>query len=166
MPRRHRSYSTQLALICATCMLFVCCTSTKQTDESKHTDTLKKTDTTDRRIDGTFKKTDATDLIPRLRFSPSVLVTTPDSLGYVTSKVYIHNDGGDTLVMSDVKGSCGCAGVSVQRNRIARLDSGMIYLQINTKSFTEPSNNVDFTVKSNAENSPAVFRVIINVPKK
>jgi len=104
--------------------------------------------------------------LPRLRFSPPVLVTTPDSLGFVTAKVYIHNDGGGSLVMSEVKGSCGCAGASVQRNKVVAPDSGMIYLQINTKSFTEPINNVDFTVKSNADNSPTVFRAIIHKTKQ
>ena len=39
----------------------------------------------------------------------------------------------------------------------------MIYLQINTKSFTEDTNNVDFTVKSNADNTPTVFRAIIHL---
>ena len=100
-----------------------------------------------------------------MRFSPPVLVTTPDSLGYVTARVYIHNDGGGTLTMTEVKASCGCAGASVQRPKATATDSGMIYLQINAKSFTQDINNVDFSVKSNADNSPTVFRAIIHLSK-
>lgn len=104
-------------------------------------------------------------LPPHLRFSPAVLIAKPDSLGFVTARIYIHNDGGGVLMMSDVKGSCGCAGVSVQRNKVTSTDSGMIYIQVNTKAFAEASNNVDFTVKSNADNSPSVFRAVININK-
>lgn len=125
-------------------------------DATKTSDTLPDSHSTDSaKASGT----------PHLRFSPSVLVTTPDSLGFVTARVYIRNDGGGTLVLSDVKASCGCAGASVQRNKITSADSGMIYLQINAKSFTQTSNNVEFTVKSNADNSPTVFRAIINLRK-
>lgn len=107
-------------------------------------------------------KPEPTTEAPRLRFNPPVLVTTPDSLGFVTARIYIYNDGGGTLMMSEIKASCGCAGGSVQRNKVTSSDSGMIYLQINSKSFTEDINNVDFTVKSNADNSPTVFRAIIH----
>lgn len=156
----HLVRLTVILLVCALCCACSTTTATKETTTqapdkpsgSAGADTLHQADTSKASL-------------PILRFSPSVLVTTPDAAGYVTAKVYIHNDGAGKLMMTDVKGSCGCAGASVQRNGVMSSDSGMIYLQINTKSFTEPSNNVDFTVRSNASNSPTVFRAIINLQK-
>lgn len=163
MTMRSHRISLDALFAVAACVLLVCCTSSKTAQITTMSGDAKAPEAAQQQAPAT--PADSKDATPRLRFSPSVLVTTPDSLGYVTAKVYIRNDGGGTLIMTDIKGSCGCAGASVQRNRITTLDSGMIYLQINTKSFTEVTNNVDFTVKSNADNSPTVFRTVINIRK-
>jgi len=98
---------------------------------------------------------------PKVAFDPPVLVTTADSSGYVTAMVKVLNIGTDTVRILGVKGSCGCAGASVQRSTAVPDKPGAIYLTVNTRGFVDSVNNVDFTLTSTATNSPTVFRIVV-----
>jgi hypothetical protein len=102
---------------------------------------------------------------PKMAFEPVSIITVPDSTGYVTKMINIRNTGGGTLTLTNVVGSCKCAGGSVQSNSVAADSTARVYLWINTQHFTDTINYVDFTIESNAFNSPAVFRVAVRKPK-
>lgn len=103
---------------------------------------------------------------PEATFRPTGIVTEADSSGFVTQMVEVVNTGEGTLTLSSVNGSCGCAGGSVQTNNAVSDSSAKLYLWINTRHFTDTLNHVDFTVASNASNSPSVFRITVTKPSR
>lgn len=98
---------------------------------------------------------------PVLKLDPPALVVDADSAGFVVTRVKFVNTGGGTATVSSVTGSCGCASASVQRNHASGITYGELRLGINAQSFKDSLNNVDFTVHSNAKNSPSVIRVVV-----
>ena len=103
---------------------------------------------------------------PKMTFEPSSIETTPDSTGFVARMIDIRNTGGGTLTLSNIAGSCKCAGGSVQYNNVAADSTARVYLWINTQHFTDSVNYVDYTIESNAFNSPAVFRITVRLPNQ
>lgn len=101
---------------------------------------------------------------PTIRFTPPALTLRADSSGFVVGRVNFVNTGGGTLTVSSVNGSCGCATASVQRNNIQPMAMGELRFGINTHTFKDSVNNVDYTVASNATNSVVVFRVVVLKP--
>lgn len=101
---------------------------------------------------------------PKMTFEPTSIETTPDSTGYVTQMINIRNTGGGVLTLTNVAGSCKCAGGSVQSNGVAADSTARVYLWINANHFTDTVNYVDYTIESNAFNSPAVFRIVVRKP--
>ncbi len=100
-----------------------------------------------------------------LRFDPPVVSVVRDSAGYVQAMVRVYNDKGDTVRLTGVKGSCGCASASVQRPLMHDSTPARFYLAINAKHFTDTLNYVDFTIDHTGSGSPATYRVVVRVPK-
>jgi hypothetical protein len=102
---------------------------------------------------------------PTVTFEPPVFVTLADSAGFVTKMIKIRNTGGGVLTMTRAQASCGCAGATIQQNNIGADSTGKVYLYVNSKSFTDTVNNVDFTIFSNATNPEATFRIVVRKPE-
>lgn len=102
---------------------------------------------------------------PTVTFEPSVFVTLADSAGFVTKMIKIRNTGGGVLTMTRAQASCGCAGATIQQNNIGPDSTGKVYLYVNSQSFTDTLNNVDFTIYSNATNPEATFRIVVRKPE-
>lgn len=99
---------------------------------------------------------------PVLSVVPERIVLQADSAGYAQSMVAIRNTGGGVLSMTSVKGSCGCASASVQRNGARPGVDGKIYVMINTSAFPDSVGTVEYTIVSNARNSPSTIRVDVH----
>lgn len=80
--------------------------------------------------------------------------------------VRIFSPTGDTLRLTNIKGSCGCANASVQRPMMHDSTPARIYLAINAKHFTDSLNYVDYTIDHTGTGSPATYRVIVRLPKE
>lgn len=103
--------------------------------------------------------------VPQAAFRPTGIITEPDSTGFVTRMIEVVNTGDGVLSVTSVDGSCGCAGGSVQTNHVVKDSAAKLYLWINSRHFTDTVNHVDFTVASNAANSPTVFRITVTQPQ-
>ncbi|NQW29160.1 MAG: DUF1573 domain-containing protein [Ignavibacteria bacterium] len=102
---------------------------------------------------------------PTVTFEPPAFVTLADSAGFVTKMIKIRNTGGGVLTMTRAQASCGCAGATIQKNNILPDSTGKVYLYVNSKSFVDTINNVDFTIHSNASNPEATFRIVVRKPE-
>lgn len=100
-----------------------------------------------------------------LRFDPPVVSVVRDSAGYVQAMVRVYSDKGDTVRLTRVTGSCGCASASVQRPLMYDSTPARLYLAINAKHFTDTLNYVDYTIDHTGSGSPATYRVVVRVPK-
>lgn len=101
-----------------------------------------------------------------VRFNPQVVSVVRDSTGYVQSMVSVFSVSGDSIRITDIKGSCGCATASVQRPLMHDSVPGNIYLSINANHFTDSLNYVDYQVTHTGAGSPAGYRVVVRVPKE
>lgn len=101
-----------------------------------------------------------------LRFDPPVVSVVRDSTGYVQAMVRVFNPAGDTIRLTNVKGSCGCANASVQRPMMHDSTPARIYLAINAKHFTDSLNYVDYTIDHTGSSTPATYRVVVRLPKE
>lgn len=96
-----------------------------------------------------------------VRFDPPVLVADRDSTGFVQSMIRLYSDHGDSIRITGVSGSCGCASASVQRPLMHDTTPGKIYVQINAKHFTDTLNTVLYTVTHTGSSKPSVVSVIV-----
>ncbi|MEN9795191.1 MAG: hypothetical protein RLZZ150_168 [Bacteroidota bacterium] len=79
--------------------------------------------------------------------------------------VRVYSPNGDTVRITNVKGSCGCANASVQRPIMHDSTPARIYIAINAKHFTDSLNYVDYTIDHTGAGSPATYRVVVRLPK-
>lgn len=100
-----------------------------------------------------------------LRFDPPVVSVVRDSTGFVQAMVRVYSSNGDTVRLTNIKGSCGCANASVQRPMAHDSTPARIYLAINAKHFTDSLNYVDYTIDHTGTGSPASYRVVVRLPK-
>lgn len=100
-----------------------------------------------------------------IRFDPQSISVERDSTGFVQAMVRLYSTTGDTIRITDVQGSCGCATASVQRPIASDTTPAKIYIGVNAKHFTDSLNNVDFTVSHTGPHSPAMYRVVVAIPK-
>ncbi|MCX6140628.1 MAG: hypothetical protein NTX15_07370 [Candidatus Kapabacteria bacterium] len=103
---------------------------------------------------------------PSVRFNPQVVSVVRDSTGYVQSMVSVFSVKGDSIRITDIKGSCGCATASVQRPVMHDSIPGKIYLSINARHFTDSLNYVDYLVTHTGAGSPTGYRVVVRLPKE
>ncbi|MFM8772181.1 MAG: hypothetical protein ACKOE4_09235 [Candidatus Kapaibacterium sp.] len=96
-----------------------------------------------------------------VRFDPPTLVVDRDSSGFVQSMIKLYSDHGDSIRVTGVSGSCGCASASVQRPLMHDTTPAKIYVQINAKHFTDTLNTVLYTVNHTGSSKPAVLSVIV-----
>lgn len=96
-----------------------------------------------------------------VRFDPPTLVVDRDSSGFVQSMIKLYSDHGDSIRVTGVSGSCGCASASVQRPLMHDTTPAKIYVQINAKHFTDSLNTVLYTVTHTGSSKPAVLSVIV-----
>lgn len=101
-----------------------------------------------------------------VRFDPPSLVVDRDSSGFVQSMVKLYSDHGDSIRVTGVSGSCGCASASVQRPLMHDTTAAKIYVQINAKHFTDSVNTVLYTVTHSGSSKPAVFSVVVHCKTK
>lgn len=100
-----------------------------------------------------------------VRFDPPVVSVVRDSTGFVQAMVRVYSANGDTVRLTNIKGSCGCANASVQRPVMHDSTPGKIYLAINAQHFTDSLNYVDYTIDHTGPGSPASYRVVVRLPK-
>ena len=100
-----------------------------------------------------------------VRFEPQVIEVVRDSSGFVQSMVSLFSVTGDSIRITGIKGSCGCATASVQRPVMFDSVPGKVYLSINANHFTDSLNYVDFAITHSGANSPSGYRVIVRLPK-
>ncbi len=100
-----------------------------------------------------------------VRFEPAVLSVVRDSTGYVQHMISLYSTSKDTVRITGVKGSCGCANASVQRPLATDSLPGRIYVAVNAHHFTDSVNYVDYTINHSGSATPAMFRVIVRLPK-
>jgi len=80
--------------------------------------------------------------------------------------VSVYNTVSDTIRLTNIKGSCGCANASVQRPVMHDSTPARIYLAINAKHFTDTLNYVDYTIDHTGSSKPATYRVVVRLPKE
>ncbi len=103
---------------------------------------------------------------PSVRFDPPVISVVRDSTGFVQAMVRMYSVKGDTIRITGVKGSCGCASASIQRPIAHDSTPAKIYIGVNAKHFTDSLNYVDFTVSHTGAGSPTGYRVVVRLPKE
>lgn len=96
-----------------------------------------------------------------VRFEPPTLIVTRDSTGFVQSMVRVYSDHGDTIRVTNVSGSCGCASASVQRPLMHDTTPAKIYVMIDARHFKDSINTVQYTVNHSGSSRPAMFNVSI-----
>lgn len=101
-----------------------------------------------------------------VRFDPPVVSVVRDSTGFVQAMVNMFSVAGDSIRITGIKGSCGCANASVQRPVMTDSIPGRIYLAINAGHFTDSLNYVDYTITHTGSGSPAGYRVVVRLPKE
>ena len=96
---------------------------------------------------------------------PSVIEISPQKLfvpipkgKYFTKKVEVFNRGGQPLEIQSIKSSCFCANATAMQKKVYSFEIGEIYLSINLDGL-KGNKIVEFTINSNAENSPLVYEV-------
>ncbi|MBU3678032.1 MAG: hypothetical protein FGM32_00305 [Candidatus Kapabacteria bacterium] len=96
-----------------------------------------------------------------VRIDPPTLIVDRDASGFVQSMIKLYSDHGDSIRVTGVSGSCGCASASVQRPLMHDTTPAKIYVQINAKHFTDSLNTVLYTVNHTGSSKPAVLSVIV-----
>lgn len=107
---------------------------------------------------------DAKSVTP-VRFEPQIIDVVRDSTGYVQAMVNLFSVTRDSIHITGIKGSCGCATASVQRPLLHDSVPGKIYLAINAHHFVDSLNYVDYTISHTGSSSPVSYRVIVRLPK-
>ena len=100
-------------------------------------------------------------LRPEISFSPKEIIVDQPASGFVVEEVTVLNRGTLPLQIHAVTPSCGCAGATVLENPVQPMNVGKIRLSVNTKSFTDSLNRVEFLVQSNAENGTVPYYLIV-----
>lgn len=98
---------------------------------------------------------------PSLRFEPETLRVDRDASGYVQAMVPVYASGQDTVRLTGISGSCGCASASIQRAVATKETPARFYLAINAKHFKDTLNTVEYTITHDGANSPALYYVVV-----
>lgn len=98
---------------------------------------------------------------PLLRFEPETLRVDRDASGYVQAMIPVYTTGQDTIKLTGISGSCGCASASIQRAVATRDTPAKFYCAINAKHFKDSVNTVEYTITHSGTNSPVRYFVII-----
>lgn len=98
---------------------------------------------------------------PSLRFEPETLRVDRDASGYVQAMVPVFAAGQDTIRLTGIAGSCGCASASIQRAVATKDTPAKFYCAINAKHFKDSLNTVEYTITHSGANSPARYFVVV-----
>ncbi len=98
---------------------------------------------------------------PSLRFEPETLRVYRDASGYVQAMVPVFAAGQDTIRLTGIAGSCGCASASIQRAVATKDTPAKFYCAINAKHIKDSLNTVEYTVTHSGANSPARYFVVV-----
>lgn len=98
---------------------------------------------------------------PFLRFEPETLRVDRDASGYVQAMVPVYSSGADTVRLTGITGSCGCASASIQRAIATRDTPAKIFCAINAKHFKDSVNTVEYTITHSGANSPVRYFVVV-----
>jgi len=98
---------------------------------------------------------------PFLRFEPETLRVDRDASGYVQAMVPVFTSGTDTVQLTGITGSCGCASASIQRAIATKDTPAKFYCAINAKHFKDTLNTVEYTITHSGANSPARYYVVV-----
>lgn len=98
---------------------------------------------------------------PVLRFEPETLRVDRDASGYAQAMVPVYAAGQDTLRLTGITGSCGCASASIQRAIATKDNPAKFYCAINAKHFKDSLNTVEYTITHSGPNSPARYFVVV-----
>ncbi len=101
---------------------------------------------------------------PLMNIIPPVLNLTMDTSQWVSAKVKVLNRGGSALHINTISASCGCASATVLKDPIQPMDIGELMIRINTQNMHDSLNVIEYSIPSNASNSPMVYRVRIHNP--
>ena len=108
-----------------------------------------------------FQQQEQKTQVPLLRFEPETLRVDRDASGYVQAMVPVYASGADSVRLSGITGSCGCASASIQRAIATRDTPAKFYLAINAKHFKDSLNTVEYTITHSGANSPARYFVVV-----
>lgn len=99
---------------------------------------------------------------PRIEVSPTSFdVPKPKTGKFVIRELMVYNKGGSPLEIIRAKGSCYCASATVLKSPIDTASSGKIMLYVNLDGLYEANNIIEYTIESNAVNSPTSVRITI-----
>jgi hypothetical protein len=73
----------------------------------------------------------------------------------------VYAAGQDTLHLTGITGSCGCASASIQRAIATKDNPAKFYCAINAKHFKDSLNTVEYTITHSGPNSPARYFVVV-----
>ena len=96
--------------------------------------------------------------------APKALTLTIDTSLWVMKQVQVLNRGGSALGISRVNSSCGCASATIMSNPVQPMEVGKLLVRINTQNMKDSVSTVEFTIESDASNSPFVYRVNVVNP--
>ena len=96
---------------------------------------------------------------------PRRLVLTVDSSDFVSARIKVLNRGGTPITITKIDPSCACGSATILKNPVQPLDVAELALRVNTINMHDTLNTVEFSIESNAENSPYVFSVQVKKPR-
>ena len=102
---------------------------------------------------------------PIIDLIPSEIVIENDTSRFVVNNVTVLNRGTGVLKIKSVTGSCYCSNGVIEKNDVVFLDEGKLRLEINKDGLENPDDTVEFTILSNAKNSPYHLKVKFVVQK-
>jgi hypothetical protein len=98
---------------------------------------------------------------PSLKFEPETLRVDRDASGYVQAMIPVYAAGADTIRLTGIQGSCGCASASIQRAVATKDTPAKFYCAINAKHFADSLNTVEYTITHSGANSPTRYFVVV-----
>lgn len=96
----------------------------------------------------------------KIQLKPDNIVVKDYRGKFYTKEINVLNRGGNSLQISKVTASCKCGMGTIIESQIEPLTIGKILLNINLTAINDEHYEVEFTVFSNASNSPTSIKVI------
>lgn len=91
---------------------------------------------------------------------PAELTLKVDAYGFATSKVLVRNNTRDTIRITGIKASCGCASANVQQPIMPPNGTGMVLVMVNAKNADDVRNAVEYVITlSNGTTLSTLVRV-------
>ena len=103
-------------------------------------------------------------LKPEIDIIPSVLTVPAPEGQFIMEDFKVLNRGGGVLKITKIDATCSCANGKVLSSNVVPLSVGKIQMTINMDGLDKHHRIVDFTIHSNASNSPFMVRIVVENP--